>query len=266
MRALNLATLQSLSSIGLWLGFILAIVSALFGTAGNWASQEAGDILQTKNETLQKVADERQKRSDERIAVLNVIALQAQKDIELSKQKTAEANRSAEIAKAEAAESKRKTAEISVELEHARSVLASRFLTEHQKLMMLEELRGAHLTIAICFQEQDNESTGFAENVYLALIKSGQEVRLLGDACGERINMSAGVTAISMTGRHTDPSNQDRDPLYRALIRAGIWGGWGMFPTNIPPDITHLLIISARSAPSIEALRRATPLPQPKLR
>lgn len=258
-RRLKLETLQWLSTLALWSGFCLAVVSAFIATLGNWASQKAGDALQAKNETLQRAADGR-------IASLNVESEKARLAIADAQERTALANEAAEKARAEAEQSRNEAAKIALQLAHTRQVIAGRYVTDEQAAQFAKELKGHHFNIGICFQDNDLEEVSFAVHIMTALTNAGQEVQMLGGICTARVGMGGGVTVVSMTARGVPLDKQDGDPVYRALIKASMWGGWWLFPSNVPAEITHVLLVPQRSAPSLQALEQPPVMPQPKLK
>jgi hypothetical protein len=144
------------------------------------------------------------------------------------KQRIAEAGERASKANQRAAASEAEAARLRLQLEHELQKRAPRALTEEQKATLLEELRGKISEINIVVQ-RDLESQAFALQLEIVLQEAGAVLHPYELPPGEALAAPAGIVMYRPGGARSE-EEMAADPLYRALKKANLFGGFAGIP------------------------------------
>ena len=132
------------------------------------------------------------------------------------------------LAEQHAAEANAKTEGLRLELAQEIEKNAPRRLTDEQRRILVTELRGKIPSITFVIQ-RDVESRWFALQLEIALQDSGAILHELPMRAGEVLPIPAGVMMYRPGGAASEDELKD-DPLYIALKKAGLFGGYTSQP------------------------------------
>lgn len=257
-------SLSRWSNILLWMTGAFGALAAILGLGSGLFGSRAGNLSQAKVDRERRLTDERVTAANVRIEAARAIAADAQ-------QKLAEAQARIAATELRAAEAQERTAELQVRaaelansLENTTAAVAGRWVTREQTDLLKDELQGYHLTIAICSPDAP-EAKFFAESLMIALSLAGQEVLDCGVPRGARASSSGPLgPMLYVPGKPIGERGQD--PLYRALVRAGLYSGESLFADRPAYAGMHGLTIPERGAPSRDAIEGGSKPPtMPKL-
>jgi len=145
-----------------------------------------------------------------------------------------------------------KTARINAQLQKTNRAVAQRALTDRQIKIFREELAGANFAIGICAAPDDYEAFAFMIDMEQVLTLAGQRVEMVGD-CGLGVATAPGTRAGVML--YVPPGGDGKkDPLYRAVKRAGLLTVFSRITFREELKDRHLIAIARRAPPAKQDL------------
>ncbi|MGH8612275.1 MAG: hypothetical protein ACREYF_09595 [Gammaproteobacteria bacterium] len=169
------------------------------------------------------------------IATLVIVITSSTKEEFLKRDLAATSERAAG-AHERAAELERQAAGLRLELEQEIQKRAPRALTDEQKSALTTALGGKIREINVVVQK-DLEAQSFALQLEIALQAAGARLRAYEMPPGDLLYVPAGVMMYMPGGARDDREMKD-DPLYIALKKANLYGGFTAKPFGSPRDIS----------------------------
>lgn len=187
------------------------------------------------------IGSELSRRSDLRVASANAQAEKAKAD-------AASAELEANEAQERTARTELKNTELQEKLKFTQLAIAARAFTKAQEVAFYRELRGQKLTIAVCYPD-DPEDILYAIDLMRVLTLAGQDVQDVAAKCGETIISGVAKGFVIYASRSKNGEDFGQDPLYRALVRADLFGGISTKMALTDLANMHVLIVPRRGAP-----------------
>lgn len=195
----------------------------------------------------------REEQSEWRTSTLELQTATAKAELVKAQAEIAKAN--AEIAKAQAtvAEANQRTVVLQIQLEQERQKRAPRALTDEQKEALLSELRGRLPEVTFAVQ-RDLETRAFALQLQIVFQEAGVTIHPYDLPSGDLLAAPAGVVMYKPGGAISEDDLKD-DPLYKALEKAGLFGGFVAKPfatlslspnTPLLPTNGHVLYVGQK--------------------
>lgn len=167
------------------------------------------------------------------------------RDVAAAQLRGDEANAEAAKANARTAELQRDAERLRLELDREIQKRAPRILTDEQKAILVAELRGKVPDINVVVQ-RDLEAQSFALKLEIAFQEAGARLHPYEMPPGEMLVVPLGVK-MYMPGGASKEEDMVADPLYLALKKASLFGGFtsGPFSSPDPKSISERKLLPA---------------------
>jgi len=217
------------NEIRIW-GLAAAAIVAAISFAAGWKHTRWQAELTAANE---KVAQDKQRDSNEKISQLNRDTVRLSAEADASRAEIAKANEGAAKASAEALKAK-------LDLEKFR---APRVLTSEQQAIIVRELKGKISEINVV-SKADVESREYRFQFTMLLRTAGLTVHTgsLSPLDTALLGNPNGVVIWSENWMGPNGFPDPSDPLYSAIFKAGLWAGSGGRASFIPDGKTELVV------------------------
>lgn len=217
--------LQLASEIALLVGCVLVVLGLVFE---DWIKSllGIGEIAVVVGVMIEGLADGGIFLASGKLKMIQ------ESELEQMRLGSAQANERAEEARRAAAEANAQTASLQLQLEVERQKRAQRSLTTEQKDALVAELKGKIRRINVVIQ-RDWESKAFALQLEIVFQEAGAQLGEYAMPPGEILPVSTGVMMYKPGGANSEDDLKG-DPLYSALKKAGLFGGFAGKPIVSP--------------------------------
>ncbi len=174
-----------------------------------------------------------------KIATLESETAAAKADLGRANAEIARAHESTANLQKTTADARAHTVALEVQLELERQKRAPRVLTDEQREILVAELKGklSRVTVAV---QADLESRAFAQQLYIAFSEAGVGISPFDLPPGDLHVAPAGLMMYRPGGAVSEDDMKD-DPLYKALKRANLFGGFTSKPfARLTFDVSSL--------------------------